>query len=262
VRDLQPFNYQPVDSHYQRTMDAVLGIFDADKAYAIAFRVRMEAAEALGQAGDPRLRQDTWVTIGGGGPARLRPFQIARYPVTVEEYRRFVEDEGYQNGRWWQASGFGEWTGPGKWDEQVQHPNRPVTDVSWYEAAAYCAWAGGRLPTDAEWERAAGGRDGRTYPWGEEVPDEKRANFGMKVGNPTPVGMYPAGVTPEGVTDMAGNVWEWVGDWYERGRERMLRGGAFDRDSRDLRAACRDWDAPGNWRGSSFGFRCARDIVP
>ena len=250
VRDLRPFNYQPADPRYQGTMDAVLGIFDADKAYTIKFPVRLEAAEALGLAGDPRLRQDNWITIKGDGPTRLKPFQIARYPVTVEEYRRFVEGDG-----------FGENTEPRGWDEQVQHPNWPVTSVSWYEASAYCAWHRVRLPSEAEWIRAAGGLEGREYPWGNYKPDEKRANFGMKVGNPTPVGLYPAGDTPEGVADMAGNVWEWAEDWYERDKLRALRGGSFNNGSRHLGAACRDRIAPG-LQNDCVGFRCVREVVP
>jgi hypothetical protein len=261
VRDLRPFRYQPADPRYQRTMDAVLGIFDADKAYGIEFPVRLAAAEALGQAGDPRLRQDNWVTITGGGPKRMKPFQIGRYPVTVEEYRRFVEDEGYQNERWWHAGGLGENTEPPDWEEQVQHPNRPVTGVSWFEASAYCAWDGVRLPTDAEWERAAGGLEGREYPWGPAAPDETRANFEMKVGNPTPVGLYPAGATPDGVADMAGNVWEWVEDWYEKDKVRVLRGGSFSGGTRVLRAAVRDRGAP-DVRDYVIGFRCVREVVP
>jgi hypothetical protein len=261
VSDLRPFNYQPADPRYQQTMDAVLGIFDTGKAYAIEFPVRLEAAEALGQAGDPRLHQDNWVTIEGGGPADLKPFQIARYPVTVEEYRRFVEDEGYQNERWWRAGGFGENTEPREWDEQVQHPNRPVTYVSWYEASAYCAWEGLRLPSEAQWELAARGLEGREYPWGKEEPDEKRANFDMKVGYPTPVGLYPAGATPEGAADMAGNVWEWVEDWYEKDKVRVLRGGSSDFDSWFLRAALRDRVEP-DYRFNFVGFRCVREVVP
>jgi hypothetical protein len=259
--DLQPFHYQPADPRYQWTMDAVLGIFDAYKAYGIEFRARLEAAEALGQAGDPRLRQDNWVTIEGGGPSSLMPFQIARYPVTVEEYRQFVTDEGYQNQRWWQADGFSENTEPRGWDEQSQHPSRPVTGVSWYEASAYCAWDGVRLPTEAEWGRAARGLEGREYPWGNEPPDERRANFDMKVGQPTPVGLYPAGATPEGVADMAGNVWEWVEDWYERDIVRVLRGGSFNVVTNVLGAADRLWVEP-DARNGSFGFRCVRDIAP
>jgi serine/threonine-protein kinase len=143
----------------------------------------------------------------------------------------------------------------------VQHPNRPVASVSWYEAAAYCAWDGVRLPFEAEWERAARGIEGREYPWGKEEPDEQRANFDRKVGNPTPVGLYPAGATPEGVADMAGNVWEWLEDWYERDRVRVLRGGSFFLDSRNLRASFRYMDVPGD-RSNSVGFRCARDVAP
>jgi formylglycine-generating enzyme required for sulfatase activity len=243
-------------------MDAVLQIFDADKAYAIEFQVRLEAAEALGQAGDPRLGRNNWITIEGGGPKRLRPFQIARYPVTVEEYRRFVEDdEGHQNERWWRAGGFAKYTEPRGWDEQMQHPNRPVTGVSWYEAATYCAWEGVRLPTEAEWEWAASGPQGREYPWGADAPDEKRANFGNQVGSPTPVGLYPAGATPEGVVDMAGNVWEWVEDWYERDKVRVLRGGSFHISAWYLRAAVRGWFEP-DYGGSDVGFRCVREVVP
>jgi hypothetical protein len=261
VSDLRPFNYQPADPRYQQTMDAVLGIFDADKAYGIEFPVRLEAAEALGQAGDPRLRQDNWIMIEGGGPASLKPFQIARYPVAVEEYRRFVEDEGYQNERWWRAGGFGENKEPRYWEEQMQHPNRPVTGLSWYEAAAYCGWDGVRLPREAEWELAAAGLGGREYPWGQEEPDEKRANFGMKVGSPTPVGLYPAGATPEGVLDMAGNVLEWVEDWYEKDKVRVLRGGSFYCVSGLLRAAFRVRYAP-DFGDIYFGFRCVREVVP
>ena len=88
VRDLRPFNHQPTSPRYLRTMDAVLNTFDADKAYDIDFKVRL-ATEALGQAGDSRLRRDNWITIEGGGTKRLKPFQIARYPVTVAEYRLF-----------------------------------------------------------------------------------------------------------------------------------------------------------------------------
>ena len=261
VRDLQPFNYQPADPRYQRTMDAVLAVFDADKAYSIEFPVRLEAAEALGQADDPRLRQNNWIPIEGGGPANLKPFQIARYPVTVEEYRRFVEDEGYLNERWWQAGGLGANKQPDEWDAQALHPNRPVTGVSWYEASAYCAWDNVRLPSEAQWEWAARGPDGREYPWGNQEPDENRANFDMKVGSPTPVGLYPAGNTPEGVADMAGNVWEWVEDWYEKDKVRVLRGGSFNFGTRLLRAANRLRLEP-DLRGYNIGFRCVRELVP
>jgi formylglycine-generating enzyme required for sulfatase activity len=273
VRDLQPLNYKPADPRYQQVMDAVLGIFDAKQAAAIEFSVRLEAAEALGQAGDPRLHPhnpDNWIPIEAGEfrmgeqqvKVSLGAYRIGRYPVTVEEYRRFVEDDGYQAERWWSAGGFGKFKGPEKWDEQLLHPNWPVTWVSWYEAAAYCAWAGGRLPSEAEWERAARGVAGRRYPWGDPEPDEARANFDMKVGKPTPVGLYPAGATPEGIADMAGNVWEWTDDWYDEAKTvRVLRGGAFDDYARLLRASSRGWVVPDS-RFYVIGFRCVREVVP
>jgi hypothetical protein len=98
----------------------------------------------------------------------LDAYGIARYPVTVGQYRQFVEDEGYQDERWWTAGGFGEYSEPAEWERQVAYPSRPVVGVSWWEAKAFCAWAGVRLATEAEWERAARGTKGRKYPWGNE----------------------------------------------------------------------------------------------
>lgn len=139
VRDLQPLDYQPADPRYADVLKAVLGIFDAQKAASVDFQVRLEAAEALGQAGDPRLDKDNWVTIEAGefwmgaqktdpsgpnydpeaeteGPVHrvdLDRYQIARYPVTVAEYQRFIDGEGYQDQRWWRAGGFGDKREPG-----------------------------------------------------------------------------------------------------------------------------------------------------
>ncbi len=270
VRDLGPLRYEP-GPRYAGVMDAVLGIFDAGKAAGIDFAVRLEAAEALGQAGDPRLDRDNWVTIEAGEflygdpaqPLSLSAFQIARYPVMVAEYRRFVENDGYQDERWWPTGGFGEKTQPGEWEEQIQHPNRPVVSVSWYEASAYCAWAGARLPTEAEWERAARGVTGREYPWSDEKPDSTRANYSEKgPKHPTPVGLYPAGATPEGILDLAGNVWEWTADWYDASKDaRVLRCGSWGSGQRNLRAADRSRYRPGD-RFDDIGFRCAREVFP
>jgi formylglycine-generating enzyme required for sulfatase activity len=306
VRDLQPLGYQPTDSRYTDVLDAALGIFDAKKAATIEFQIRLEAAEALGQAGDPRLPMDqaaaNWVTIEGGefrmgaqnqdatqpnydpqasddeGPVHcvyLDAYQIARYPVTVQEYQRFVEAEGYQDRRWWNSGGFGQGQEPAQWDEQLLHPNRPVVNVSWCEASAYCAWAGVRLPSEAEWERAARGFSARKYPWGNENPDAMRANYSDGgPGHPTPVGLYPAGATPEGVLDLAGNVWEWVEDWFApygnlreknpsgatKGEKRVWRGGSWKLAyEMGLRAADRSRTAP-DYTGSSVGFRCVREV--
>jgi formylglycine-generating enzyme required for sulfatase activity len=309
VRDLTPVHYKPADPRYQQILDAVLAIFHAAKARGIEFRVRLEAAEALGQAGDPRLKENNWIRIEPGifrmgtqktdpaqpnfdGEARqdespvhevhLDAYEIGRYPVTVQEFRQFVEDEeGYRHERWWHAGGFGKTTEPENWDEQVLHPNRPVVGVSWYEAAAYCAWLSGRLqrevrlPTEAEWERAARGTTGRKYPSGSEEPDSERANcYEGNVGHPTPVGLYPRGATPEGIDDLAGNVWEWVADWHgayekapatnsrdlELGTARVVRGGSWQVNQRYARSACRDDDLP-DVRANDVGFRVV-GLVP
>jgi formylglycine-generating enzyme required for sulfatase activity len=305
VRDLAPVRYQPGDERYKQALDAVLGIFDAEKARSIGFNVRLEAAEALGQAGDPRLGRDNWITIPAGkfwmgaqkdghskpnydpeadeneAPVHevyLNEYQIGRYPVTVEEYRRFVDDDGYSHERWWKDGGFVPKNRPQGWDDQVLHPNWPVVNVSWFEATAYCAWARRRLPTEAEWERAARGTNGRKYPWGNEKPDATRANYDAgKVGHPTPVGLYPRGATPEGIEELAGNVLEWVADWYgegyyarspvkdpngpQSGSMRVLRGCGWLTIRKILRAACRRKFEPYH-TNYDFGFRCVREVIP
>jgi formylglycine-generating enzyme required for sulfatase activity len=242
ARDLSPLCYEINDARYARLLERVLAIFDAGRSESIPVEVRIEAAEALGQAGDHRLGLDNpqrWVTIPAGAflmgaqksdrkkpnydgeaendevpvhEVELDACRVGRYPVTVGEYREFIEHGGYTDQRWWTAGGFGESESPKDWTEQLQFPNRPVVGASWYEAMAYCAWAGCRLPTEAEWERAARRNEGRKFPWGNARPDATRLNYDRNVGRPTPVGVYPLGATPDGIHDMAGNVWEWCLD--------------------------------------------------
>ncbi|MDA1012864.1 MAG: SUMF1/EgtB/PvdO family nonheme iron enzyme [Planctomycetota bacterium] len=195
---------------------------------------------------------------------KLDAYAIDRYPVTVFEYRRFVEHDGYRDEQWWTAGGFGEFQQPKSWDEQRSYPNRPVVGVSWYEASAWC---GGRLPTEAEWECAARGTTSRRYPWGNEDADPAHLNFkGSNIGHATPVGIYPTGATPEGICDLAGNVWEWCRNcWtndYTAGEvfdvldsSRVLRGGSFGDAIIDCRAAHRSDNGP-TARNSDVGFRC------
>ena len=190
----------------------------------------------------------------------LDEFFIDKYEVTNEQYNQCV--------------GAGLCSTNHKY-EGFTDPQQPVVGVDWNQASAYCAWAGKRFPTEAEWEKAARGTEGWLYPWGEGI-DCSRANYGdCKNGKTKNVGSYPSGASPYGAMDMAGNVWEWTADWYDAnyyksspnrnptgpgsGQYRVLRGGSWRDLPTDLRASYRLWDYPGD-RGKLFGFRCARTI--
>jgi formylglycine-generating enzyme required for sulfatase activity len=202
----------------------------------------------------------------------LGAYFIDKYEMTQEDYDKCVEA--------------GKCTANQK-DEGFIGSRQPVGGVTWVDAQSYCSWAGKRLPTEAEWEKAARGTDGRMYPWGNKF-DGKKANFCDKncqfdwalknwddgYAKKAPVGSYPAGASPYGALDMAGNAWEWVADWYQRyyyrqspernpqgpdtGRHRVLRGGSWSGNSYDLRVAGRYGLGPADQVGS-VGFRCAGD---
>ncbi len=232
----------------------------------------------------------------------LSAFRISRYPVTNAQYQSFVTDGGYTK-TWrecWSKEGW-MWKeekaqqGPNTWGGEFDLPNHPVVMVSWYEAEAFCRWltlrlreAGFlseqqeiRLPTEAEWEKAARGDDGRIYPWGDERITSEHANYSETgLGMTTTVGCFSKGTSPYGCEDMAGNVWEWcldqceydkkeydvVTDTYKdgivdpvctSGSHRVIRGGAWNLVAEDCRSAVRALGRPG-YRYPDFGFRLLR----
>lgn len=195
---------------------------------------------------------------------QLSGFRISRFPVTNAQYQEFVQETGHRTPNHWK----GERIPEGK-------ENHPVVYVSWEDAAQFCAWLSKKtkrrieLPTEAQWEFAARGEQGRTYPWGEDPPSPDLANFDDNVGDTTPVGAYPKGATPEGVHDLAGNVWEWCADWYgpypegpvsdprgpETGPGRVFRACTFRDPPTELRAAYRFF-LHAEYSVNNVGFRC------
>ena len=174
----------------------------------------------------------------------LPVFSMTKYPITVAQYRQFCA-----------ATSRSMPTAP-NWGWQENHP---IVNVNWDDAADFLTWAGLELPTEEEWEKAARGTDGREYPWGNKWDKAKCCNsvwcIRISAGPTTPVGQYPAGASPYGVMDMAGNVWEWCDSWYEVNSKRVLRGGSWaDYNPDFFRAADRGGRAPGRG-GVNFGFR-------
>lgn len=237
-------------------------------------------------------------------PAHQRvvpPFFIDTVPVTCGAYQAFIEDGGYMDRRWWTPEGWDQirqhdlgaplfWRREGgQWLRRrfgVREPvpsDEPVLHVSWHEADAYARWAGRRLPTEVEWEKAArhdpdSGRS-RRFPWGDDDPAPTHANLGQRHLRPAPVGSYPEGESPLGVRQLIGDVWEWTSsdflpypgfaafpyreysEVFFGSAHKVLRGGSFAVDAVACRGTFRNWDLPVR-RQIFAGFRTARDAAP
>ncbi|MGS2806515.1 ergothioneine biosynthesis protein EgtB [Nocardia sp. MW-W600-9] len=232
-------------------------------------------------------------------PVHVPGFAIDIAPVTNEQYLAFIDDGGYERPELWSERGWAHrqeaglvapqfwerdgarWTRVAFGARTPLRPRQPVVHVCWFEAEAYARWAGKRLPTEAEWEKAArfdpATGDSRRYPWGADTPDEHLANLGQRHLEPAEVGAYPAGVSATGVHQLIGDVWEWCSSGFEAypgfrafpyreysevffgGDYRILRGGSFGTDEVACRGTFRNWDHPIR-RQIFAGFRLARDL--
>lgn len=207
--------------------------------------------------------------MGNVHRVHLDGYWIGKHEVTMAQYKTFVSKTGYKP-----LPEFALKFSPGE--------NYPAIGVSWEDATAYCKWLSGKLgvnvklPTEAQWEKAARGTEKRQYPWGEDEPDKTRANFGNHVGTTSAVGSYPEGISPYGLLDMAGNVFEWCRDWYDSryyltppdenptgpgsGINRVLRGGSWSSGKIYLRCASRYSSVP-TFGGAITGFRLCQEGI-
>lgn len=230
--------------------------------------------EFAGRDGAPALLIPGGVFIMGddeNSPRReifVDAFYLDKYEVTVGRYARFLQAVPLSL--------------PQEWDtiDLRKHAKLPVVGVGWHDADSYCRWIGKRLPTEAEWEKAARGSDQRKYPWGDDAPTLQRARFGRLHGSAVyedgvaEAGGHSQGASPFGIHDLSGNVWEWVADWYSesfppgetrnptgpaQGRAKVLRGGGWYDGPERLRSTVRMYSSP-DQRDTGIGFRCARDI--
>jgi formylglycine-generating enzyme required for sulfatase activity len=270
--------------------------------------VQRDAGFSLARTGWMPKDLDDWIQIPAGeflyGDDKKRmkidqPFAIQKYPAINLQFKRFMDDKGYEREEFWSENGWAWRTGtydtkanettkkflegrpvekrhePYYWhDTKWNNPLAPVVGVTWFEAEAYANWLakelgrGVRLPTEQEWERTARGTNGREYAWGDpfdrnkancanfwEQSDESKYVFGDKGEGTTVVGQFKDGNTPEGISDLTGNVWEWTNSWYEDEKiNRVLRGGSWDGDHRLVRCAGRSRNYPDDFV-NGIGFR-------
>jgi iron(II)-dependent oxidoreductase len=256
---------------------------------------RAAAGDRLAALGDPRATAGDHIAVPAGsfvfsrgnrGQARevfVSAFRIDRFPVTVAAYAELIDSGGYDDRSLWSAEGWA-WRrreavrAPRFWGEDEWKPylvgNHPVVGVSAYEAEAYATFRGARLPTEAEWERACRGSDGRCYPWGEEWVDDACAMRGYGPRSTIPIGAFPRGAGPGGIRDMVGCVWQWCRDvaddadiadrdpcvepaGYASLAHRVTRGGAWNNLQWNLTCTSRNGYPP-TARFSNLGFRCVQ----
>jgi len=251
----------------------------------VELRARHALGLILGRVGDPRIfdlraSQDnvdlrayvevlagTYLYGEEGRTVEIRqPFWIGRYPVTNQQFAVFIAAGGYRDRQWWSNEGRAwleeeEAAEPGYWhDRRWNAPNQPVVGVSFWEAEAFCAWAGGRLPREEEWEAAARGPKGLLYPWDDAWQDGICNAAEARLGVTSPVGLFPrARPADRAIDDLVGNVWEWCASFFDPKREdfpdaRVLRGGSWDSLRGFARSTYRYWYTP-NDRGNFIGFR-------
>ncbi len=262
----------------QRRQDRPSGI---DNLQPVGELVRHRSRGRRGSPGMVLIPEGAFLRgspVGVGNPSEqpqrslwLGAFWIDRLEVKTDDYRSCVNAGACATPALTEA--LCNWSLAG-------HGDHPINCVSWGQAEAYCKWVGKRLPTEAEWEKAARGTDGRTYPWGEAAATCERAcmsegNWGCGDGGTCPVGKYPSGASPFGLQDMAGNVWEWTADYFGedyyaaapprdpggpvRGTRRSVRGGGYGMGEDGPRCANRDGGFTHDYDGGdAVGFRCAR----
>jgi formylglycine-generating enzyme required for sulfatase activity len=260
------------------------------KTAALSCMVWSAAAGAVDVSVPPDMitvPSGTFIMGSDQGPADERPahkvdlraFMIDRLPVTNAQFAEFLQSHGTQNKNSERLYDFDDDDArihehAGRWLADKGFENHPVVEPSWVGARDYCAWRGKRLPSEAEWEKAARGTDARTYPWGNSAPDGTRAQFGKRFNDTAPVTSFSAGGSPYGLLNMAGNAWEWVSSAYRPypydasdGREdlkagpvRGTRGGGHDSTAEELTTTHRGRNLSRNPSAGhhNIGFRCAK----
>ncbi|MBJ8340489.1 ergothioneine biosynthesis protein EgtB [Antrihabitans sp. YC3-6] len=306
------FAFAMIAQHEQQHAETMLATHQLRSGHAVLAAAappapsrRVVGGEVVIAAGEFTMGTSTepWA-LDNERPAHRRhvpAFAIDVAPVTNEQYLAFIADDGYDRPELWSDRGwahrmeaqlvapeFWERDAGGRWWRRrfgtmtPLRPDQPVMHVCYFEAEAYATWAGKRLPTEAEWEKAArfdpDTERSRRFPWGDADPTDSSANLGQRHLEPADVGAYPAGASPAGVHQLIGDVWEWTSSSFEPypgfemfpyaeysqvffgGDYRVLRGGSFGTDSVACRGTFRNWDHPIR-RQIFAGFRCARDVL-